>query len=76
MKGDLTCVGGRIMRHDPQPDDPELETDIGECPDCSGAACGDWNGDYPEPVAKQGRSQTWLRDHDRELQRQRDEKDI
>lgn len=30
MKDDLTCVGGRIMLHDPQPDDPDLETDIGE----------------------------------------------
>lgn len=29
------------MRHDPQDDDPELETDVGQCPDCSGDGCGD-----------------------------------
>jgi hypothetical protein len=28
------CVDGRVMRHDPQPDDPYLETDIGKCPGC------------------------------------------
>ena len=33
------CVDGRTMRHDPQPDDPSLETDIGECPSCCGAGC-------------------------------------
>lgn len=27
------------MRHDAQPDDPYLETDIGECPDCDGEGC-------------------------------------
>lgn len=27
------------MRHDPQPDDPYLETDIGECPECEGEEC-------------------------------------
>jgi hypothetical protein len=26
------CVDGRMMRHDPQPDDPGFETDIGQCP--------------------------------------------
>lgn len=36
MKGDLRCVSGRLMRHDPQFDDPELETDVGECPECMG----------------------------------------
>ncbi len=56
MKGDLTCVGGRLMRHDPQDDDPYLETDVGEYPDCSGDGCGDWNGDYREPVSKVGRT--------------------
>ena len=35
MKGDIRCYDGRLMRHDPQTDDPDLETDIGECPDCS-----------------------------------------
>lgn len=74
MKGDLACVGGRIMRHDPQPDDPELETDIGQCPDCSGDGCGDWSDDYPERVAKRGRSPSWLRDPDHDLQQQRDDK--
>ena len=33
------CVDGRAMRHDPQPDDPYLETDIGECEDCGGEGC-------------------------------------
>ena len=39
MKGDLRCVDGRAMRHDPQPDDPYLETDRGVCPDCNGHGC-------------------------------------
>lgn len=33
------CVDGRVMRHDPQPDDPSLETDIGECEACEGEGC-------------------------------------
>ena len=33
------CVEGRIMRHDPQPDDPYLETDIGRCEVCEGNGC-------------------------------------
>jgi hypothetical protein len=33
------CVDGRIMRHDPQPDDPYLETDRGECEECGGKGC-------------------------------------
>lgn len=33
------CVDGRLMRHDPKPDDPWLETDRGECPDCGGFGC-------------------------------------
>lgn len=53
------------MRHDPQDDDPDLETDVGECPDCSGDGCGDWNGDYPEPVSKVGRTPLWFRSEDR-----------
>ena len=69
MKGDMRCIDGRLMRHDPQSDDPDLETDIGECPDCSGDGCGDDS----EPVAKVGRSQEWLRDPDAELQKRRDE---
>ena len=39
MKGDLRCVDGRLMRHDPQMDDPDLETDRGVCPDCDGRGC-------------------------------------
>ena len=35
MKGDTRCVDGRLMRHDPQSDDPDLETDIGKCPECA-----------------------------------------
>ena len=27
------------MRHDPQPDDPGLETDIGQCEECEGHGC-------------------------------------
>lgn len=57
MKGDLRCIEGRLWRHDPQSDDPDLETDIGQCPDCSGDGCGDDR----EPVTKPGRSQEWLR---------------
>lgn len=38
-KGETRCVDGRLMRHDPQFDDPYLETDIGKCPDCSGDGC-------------------------------------
>ena len=33
------CVDGRLMRHDPQHDDPGLETDIGICPVCDGEGC-------------------------------------
>ena len=33
------CVDGRTMRHDPQPDDPYLETDIGQCEECEGEGC-------------------------------------
>jgi hypothetical protein len=33
------CIDGRLMRHDPQPDDPNLETDIGECEVCEGEGC-------------------------------------
>ena len=39
MKGDTRCVEGRVMRHDPQWDDPYLETDIGQCPECEGHGC-------------------------------------
>ena len=30
MKGDLRCIEGRLWRHDPQLDDPDLETDMGQ----------------------------------------------
>jgi len=56
MKGDLRCVDGMLIRHDPQYDDPYLETGVGQCPDCSGDGCGDDG----EPVIKVGRSQKWL----------------
>ena len=39
MKGDTRCIDGRLYRHDPQFDDPELETDIGQCPQCEGEGC-------------------------------------
>lgn len=35
----VRCVEGRLMRHDPQFDDPYLETDRGQCPDCEGHGC-------------------------------------
>ena len=55
MKGDLRCIEGRLFRHDPQHDDPYLETNVGKCPDCSGKGCG---GDG-EPVPKIGRTKDW-----------------
>ena len=70
MKGELRCIDGRIFRHDPQSDDPDFETDIGTCPDCSGDGCGD---NPNEAVSKPGRSQEWLRDPDWELQKRRDQ---
>lgn len=56
MKGDLYCIDGRLMRHDPQYDDPELLTDLRACPDCSGDGCSDDG----EPVEKFGRSRKWI----------------
>jgi hypothetical protein len=50
------CIEGRIYRHDPQDDDPHLETDVGQCPDCSGDGCGDDG----ERVGKSGRDYSWL----------------
>lgn len=40
-KGDTRCIDGRIWRHDPQPDDPYLETEIGPCEECNGEGCKD-----------------------------------
>ncbi len=57
MKNDLRCVAGTLWRHDPQPDDPDLETNVGTCPDWSGDGCGEDG----ETVAKVGRSAAWLR---------------
>ena len=56
MKGDLRCIEGKVYRHDPQHDDPDLETCLGTCPDCSGDGCSDDG----EPVPKPGRSDYWL----------------
>ena len=70
MRGDIRCVEGTLYRHDPQWDDPDLETAIGQCPDCSGQGCGDEDG---EAVPKHGRSQNWLRDPDAERERRRDD---
>lgn len=39
MKGETRCVDGRLYRHDPQYDDPYLETDRGICPECDGEGC-------------------------------------
>lgn len=55
------CIEGRLFRHDPQHDDPYLETDVGECPDCSGDGCGDAG----EPVSKAGQSNYWLNSNSR-----------
>jgi hypothetical protein len=38
-QGNFRCVDGRLMRHDPQFDDPYLETDVGKCPECNGKGC-------------------------------------
>jgi hypothetical protein len=35
----IRCVEGRTVRHDPQNDDPELQTDMGQCRHCAGAGC-------------------------------------
>jgi hypothetical protein len=35
----VRCVDGRLMRHHPQLDDPDLETDIGLCSICNGKGC-------------------------------------
>lgn len=64
MKNDTRCEDGRLMRHDPQPDDPYLETDIGKCPECDGKGCPkkmtdeeafekDWGGDGCENCGAQ-----------------------
>ena len=35
----VRCIDGTLWRHDPQPDDPYLETDIGQCEECRGHGC-------------------------------------
>lgn len=39
MKGDIRCIEGSSYRHDPQHDDPDLETNIGRCRECEGKGC-------------------------------------
>lgn len=39
MQNETRCIDGRLFRHDPQRDDPDLETDIGTCPECEGRGC-------------------------------------
>jgi len=58
-KGDLWCIHGLLLRHNPQSDDPELHTYIGQCPDCSGHGCGDEPG---EPVFKPRHINYWLKE--------------
>lgn len=33
------CDGGTLYRHDPCPDDPYFEMEIGQCPKCGGRGC-------------------------------------
>lgn len=51
MKGDIRCIDGRSFRHDPQHDDPELETDVGQCPECEGAGCEKLHREAAEKIA-------------------------
>jgi hypothetical protein len=38
-KGDVHCGNRRLWSYDPQPDDPWLETNVGECPWCKDCDC-------------------------------------
>ena len=49
MRGDLRCVEGTLYRHDPQWDDPDLETARGVCPDCNGKGCEETDDGYVDP---------------------------
>ena len=40
-RGNIRCVEGTLYRHDPQFDDPDLETNMGQCPECEGYGCED-----------------------------------
>lgn len=59
-KGNTRCIEGRLYRHDPQHDDPYLETDIGQCQECEGVGCSDqeqaryWKGAFDRMAAKNG----------------------
>ena len=50
MRGDLRCVDGTLFRHDPQHDDPYLETARGKCPECNGEGrnCADCGAPHAE----------------------------
>lgn len=50
MKGDIRCVEGRLWRHDPQHDDPDLETNVGACDGCDD--CMPAEGDFACPTCK------------------------
>ena len=41
-RGDIRCIDGRLYRHDPQHDDPDLETDVGACKECGGEGRNCW----------------------------------
>lgn len=45
------CIDGHTFRHDPQHDDPHLETDIGECSECDGAGCDRLHREAAEKIA-------------------------
>jgi hypothetical protein len=47
----IRCVQGRTMRRDPQPDDPNLETDIGQCEECDGDGCERAPAEFPSDRA-------------------------
>ena len=49
MKGDIRCIDGRLLRHDPQRDDPSLETDFGKCPECNGKGCDEMEDEKMRP---------------------------
>jgi hypothetical protein len=36
---DTRCIEGQLWEHNPQEDDPYLEKDKGECPECEGKGC-------------------------------------
>lgn len=54
-KGDIRCVEGRLWRHDPQHDDPYLETDVGKCPECGGKGCDDEMEHHEGQIEDRGR---------------------